>query len=243
ALDGELARHAVPLREALLVGRGRWWSLLCEDPSCCPPDGVPFTSGTSVVAAAATYAGLTARPDRRALADVLDPEPSRAGAAMAQALTRVFAELRGRRAAGESEESLRAESERLLRGALDGAREGARPGDDEVARLVAGLGDIRVRDCVAAWSGPHIGEAARALWVQLARRVPPPQDAAPLTLAAWVSYLQGEGAFARIAVERALRSDGGYSLAQLLRGALDVGIPPDVMRRQVALLSRRRAGP
>ncbi|MGH3342597.1 MAG: DUF4192 domain-containing protein [Carbonactinosporaceae bacterium] len=242
AFDEAFAHRGVQVHEALLVGRDRWCSLLCHDASCCPPEGVPFASGTSVVAAAATYAGLTARPDRASLADILDPEPSRACAATARTIARAVAELRGRRAAGESAESLRAESERLLRGALDGAREGARPGDDEVARLVAGLGDIQVRDSVAAWTGPEIGEAARNLWLQLARRVPPPHDAAPLTLAAWVSYLQGEGAFARTAVERALRSDQGYSLAQLLRGVLDAGIPPRLMRRQVALFARHRPG-
>ncbi|MGJ3561103.1 DUF4192 family protein [Streptomyces sp. INA 01156] len=52
----------VPVVEALCLSDGRFWSYCCDDEACCPPEGVPMgLPGTSVLAAAATYAGLQVR--------------------------------------------------------------------------------------------------------------------------------------------------------------------------------------
>jgi len=66
----------------------------------------------------------------------------------------------------------------------------------------------------------------RALWRELARRLPPPYDAAPLFLYGWASWRDGRGPLAGIAAERALASDPDYTAAELLLGALQQGLDP-----------------
>ncbi|MEV6925474.1 DUF4192 domain-containing protein [Dactylosporangium sp. NPDC051485] len=58
----------IPLLDVLRTHEGRFWSLACERPDCCPPEGRPFDPTTSVIAAEATLAGLVALPDRSAVA-------------------------------------------------------------------------------------------------------------------------------------------------------------------------------
>jgi hypothetical protein len=62
------------------------------------------------------------------------------------------------------------------------------------------------------------------------RRALPPWDVPALTVFAWITYLQGDGALAGIALERALVAEPGYYLAQLLDQALTGALNPDVFR-------------
>jgi hypothetical protein len=61
------------LRDSLLVSDGRWYSLTCTDPTCCPPEGhaVPATPG--VVAATAVSVGLAPAASRDDVAASLAP--------------------------------------------------------------------------------------------------------------------------------------------------------------------------
>jgi Domain of unknown function (DUF4192) len=90
AADMALAAVSVPVQEALLVDAGRYWSYLCDNPDCCPPDGVPFDPTTSAVAAAATVAGMVALPDRAALAARLAPVTGAARDRMVEATAALF---------------------------------------------------------------------------------------------------------------------------------------------------------
>ena len=54
------------LTDVLYVGHGRWWSLSCSD-ECCPLTGTPFDASSHPLSAAAVFAGLGARADRREL--------------------------------------------------------------------------------------------------------------------------------------------------------------------------------
>lgn len=52
----------VPVMEALCISGGRYWSYCCPDERCCPAEGSPLAAtGTSVMAATATFAGLQVR--------------------------------------------------------------------------------------------------------------------------------------------------------------------------------------
>lgn len=52
----------VPVVEALCISAGRFWSYCCDEEACCPAEGLPMgLPGTSVLAAAATYAGIQVR--------------------------------------------------------------------------------------------------------------------------------------------------------------------------------------
>ena len=39
-----LREAGIAVQDVLRVEGGRYWSYLCGDPACCPPDGVPFDS-------------------------------------------------------------------------------------------------------------------------------------------------------------------------------------------------------
>src|SRR4051812_48987378 len=60
--------RGVAVLDMLRTYGGRYWSLLCEVPGCCPPEGRPYDPATSVAAAEATLAGMVALPDRAAVA-------------------------------------------------------------------------------------------------------------------------------------------------------------------------------
>jgi hypothetical protein len=64
------------LTDVLYVGHGRWWSLACGD-ECCPLSGTPFDPSSHPMSAAAVFAGLGARADRRELeASLIGPSPT-----------------------------------------------------------------------------------------------------------------------------------------------------------------------
>jgi len=117
---------------------------------------------------------------------------------------------------------------RALFAAQRAAQAGQMPTDAAVARYGVALQSYSVRDAV--WFAVDDGRLPGiALWVNLARRLPSPYDAAPLFIAAWSTYRDGNGALAGIAAELALKSDPGYSAADLLLAALARGLDPHTL--------------
>lgn len=222
--------------EVLCVSGGRWWSLLCSDPACCPPGGSPVPTDTAVVDATMAFNGRAVLPSRDALAAGLQPVQGRPAMALRQALAAAYLALARRLAAGQGAETT-AEALAAWRAAVrarveDDVRRAGRPPltDDEVACLVAGLTDVNVRDEVMRWFEGEWGQATRALVAELVPRAVPPFDCVPLTLFGWFAYLDGNGALASIAFERALARDPEYSLAQLLDNVLAAGLDPKHLR-------------
>ena len=128
---------------------------------------------------------------------------------------------------------------RALFAAQRTAQDGRMPTDDTVARFGVALRSCAVRDAV--WLAVDDGRlAGMQLWVNLARRLPHPYDAAPLFLAGWHAYRQGNGALAGIAANLAITADTGYRAAGLLRDALACGVDP---RRLPSLHSAPSEGP
>ena len=80
----------ITLRDLLRVEDGRYFSYVCQDPGCCPPDGVPFDGPTHPAAAALAAAGMPARPDRAALAESLAPLTGPVADSMTQATQRAL---------------------------------------------------------------------------------------------------------------------------------------------------------
>lgn len=226
---GDHARDACcGVVDVLLVARQRWWSYACTLSDCCPVEGEPLPEGTSAFTAAATYAGLVALPDRAALAAVLDPYPQAERDAMDTTLAAcedaaVQAVLDGNRATHD-----RSVKRALFAAAraADEARWSATAIDDPgAARFGVALSEYPMRD--ALWMAVDDGRLdGRELWRELAARLPHPYDAAPLFLYAWASWRAGNGALARIAAERAIEADPGYSAADLLLAALSRGVDP-----------------
>jgi hypothetical protein len=73
-------------------------------------------------------------------------------------------------------------------------------------------------------------EAHLRLWTDLTRRARPGYVPAPASLLAFVAWQSGNGALANVALDRALADNPRYSMALLLRQAIDSGAPPSMAR-------------
>ncbi|MFF3892947.1 DUF4192 domain-containing protein [Streptomyces sp. NPDC001812] len=249
ALRVECGALDVPVVEALCLSDGRFWSYCCDDEACCPPEGVPMgLPGTSVLAAAATYAGLQVRGTLRELRARFLPRENAAALgqeaaldAASKALIPRILDAAGRRQVAERTLEL---AEQIM-GRLAGVPPvpGMLPADlrddellrhDEAATLILGLQDRTTRDRAAAWmEGEEAGPALR-LWRALARRCVGSYGehaAAPLTLAGWVAWSTGDELEAREALAMALGADPDYLFARLLHQACNEGLDPESIRR------------
>jgi hypothetical protein len=214
--------------DALLVVGDRWWSYHCVGDGCCGPDGNPVdlrSPETTAVAAACALAGQGVLADRAAVAASIALSTS-----TADEMSERIAAVRARGRAGPSD------SERLTIAPL--AERMARIGDDprctlapvDVAELAGRCHSIVTRDqllLVAQESDSR--DRLLRLMVEVVRQVPPPHDAPVCTVLAWLAYAAGDGVLAGAALDRALGTDPGYSLAQLLARALDQQVHPAVL--------------
>ncbi|WP_406366029.1 DUF4192 domain-containing protein [Streptomyces sp. NBC_01546] len=237
----------VPVLEALCLSAGRFWSYVCPDERCCPAEGSRLAAvGTSVMAAAATFAGLQVRGSLKEIEGRLAPLGGAVAAEMEGALDRAAAALVPKILDGATREEVGAETLELARslmrrmalappveGTQADDRDDALLGHDEAAALILGLQDREIRDIAAEWMEDEEAGPALRLWRALARRCVGAYGehaAAPLTLAGWVSWSTGDEPTARIALGLALRADSDYRFAQLLHHACNEGIDPEGLR-------------
>jgi hypothetical protein len=240
ATAAALTAAGLDVLESVRVGDGRWWSLNC-DGDCCPAEGTPYDISSSVIAAQATLAGHVALADRDELVASVQPLGDPVRASMRRATER--AERRFLRWARDPASRFRGRTteeglEHVPR-VLARARGGTRPTDDDIARLGFLLTDRRVRD--EAWIRIDEDSPAAdiAFWRDVLRRVEPSYVPPPASLLAYAAYCAGDGGLANVALERALEADPSYSMAVLLRGVIDAGIPPGQAR--VGMTSRQLA--
>jgi hypothetical protein len=226
----------IEVKDALWVRGGRWRSYRCQTPACCPPEGTPVEPDeVSELAAASAWLGDVVHASREDLERSLRP----VGLFVRASLERTFEWVSRQLIAELSERgwnAVAAGSRALLRAAVESRAEvSLELRAAEVARLALGLADVAVRDDALMWVGTDLEHAAESLWVELVRKATPPYDAPPATLLAVHAYLRGNGAYARIALDRALASDPDYSFAVLLTEGLDRGVPPKALRAALAL--------
>ncbi|MGW3656057.1 DUF4192 domain-containing protein [Streptomyces sp. NPDC005151] len=238
----------VPVLEALCISGGRYWSYCCLDARCCPSEGNGLSlPGTSVMAAAATYAGIQVRGSLREMEARLAPLKTSAVAEQPQALDSAGAALVPRILDEEGRKEVARETLGLARVLMKRLREAPTTApsaadsqddslisNDEAAAVILGLQDRETRDKAAEWmEGPEAQSALR-LWRALSRRCVGPYEehaAAPLTLVGWVSWSTGDEPGARVALGLALRVDPDYTFAQLLHQACNEGLDPEALRR------------
>ena len=217
------------LTEAVLVADRRWWSYLCAERDCCPPEGHPVYDDCAF-AAEATFAGIVVERDREALARSLDPAPEDERRRLSQRIALAEAEGTQLVLTGRYETRQRSAKRAMFSAARRFDRDAklgvvSELSDDDLVGFVVTLREIAVRDPL--WMAIDDGRVdGRALWLDLARRAPSPYDAAPMFLHGWASWRAGNGALAGMAAERAISSDPDYSAADLLLGALSAAIDP-----------------
>ncbi len=232
AVAGNLLGSGLTIAETLRADGGRYWSGLCRDPDCCPAEGVPFDPGSHPAAGALAAAGLTALPDRESLARTLEPEPGSAPAIRRvtdRALRRHAGLIVRARQAGESGlwRRVTESGRRDVQAAICRYRSGAAITDRaRLTRLAVALGHLPVRDDAWARMDPRYRVQHQRLWTDVVRHAAPEFRPAPASLLAFTAWQSGAGALASVALDRALAADPGYSMAALLRDAIQAGLPP-----------------
>jgi hypothetical protein len=238
ALRELVPQAGVVVTELLRAQDKRYWSYLCADPCCCPPEGMPFDvsdhPAAQTMAAAASARVLSSRDELAAtvatvegdVAEAMDRATRKAEEEVARLIAR--AARSGRQASISrliATAGLRAVGEAIKR-----YRRGSTVGPDTAAWLTVVLRDLRVRDDAWARMLPEHRLAHLRLWTDLTRMARPGYVCAPASLLAFVAWQSGNGALANVAIDRALAEDPYYSMARLLREAIDSGAPPSLAR-------------
>jgi hypothetical protein len=227
----EVRAAGCELIDTLLVAGARWWSYDCADGQCCPRSGRALPAAPSTFTTAATVAGIAVLPNRDALAAQLDPAPADERAALRPLIEQEEHEI----VAAALEAGSKRHERAIKRAVFASARASDQPRwmvptAEEVARFGVALTGTALRDAV--WMAVDDDRLdGRALWRELAVRLPTPYQAAPLFLFGWQAWRHGDGALARIAAERVVAADPRYSPADMLLAALTHGMDPRQMPR------------
>jgi uncharacterized protein DUF4192 len=249
-LRAGLRGAGIALRDLLRVQDGRYFSYLCTNPGCCPPDGVRFDVSGHPAVAALTAAGMPARPDRASLAASLAPLTGPAAESMRRATERALLRTEELIASSwapgnaptRAPESTPSPAPGSLWPVVEAGREAVRSAiriyrrggqitdHDQLAWLSVTVADLRVRDDAWARMDPRHRTEHQRLWTDVVRHACEPYVPAPASLLAFTAWQSGEGAVANVAIERALAADPEYSMAHLLGQALDAGLPPSAAR-------------
>ncbi|SDS94593.1 DUF4192 domain-containing protein [Actinopolymorpha singaporensis] len=206
----------VTVLDAIVADGRRWWSDVCADPACCPPEGKLYDLASHPLTARSIYRGEVALAGQEEFRRTVAPPTGAAREAAEQAVARVLSAGPGGSVGAGVAAGLFARTGR-----------GDRLSDEEVARVAVGVSDVAVRD--AFWSRITRESAGRHVefWSDVVRRTVPPHDVAPAALLAFAAWLQGQGALARCALERVHAGDPDYSMARLIEQVLRCGIPPE----------------
>ncbi len=250
ALRDAYREAGVAVLEGLRAHEGRYWSYLCDNQSCCPPEGTTYDSGSSAVAAAWTLNGRVALHDRDEYEAQIQPATGAVRAAMGQATLEAQERLIELMSACDDDEQ--AEAVLLTAGnlaiaeALDRQLHDAPLTHEQVAWLTVLLMSIQVRDI--AWSliqgSGTVVFQHRALWQDVVHRAEPDLVPGPASLFAFAAWRCGDGGIARVALERALDQDPRYRMALLLHQAITHGLPPSALDGFPSMpVKRRRAAP
>jgi Domain of unknown function (DUF4192) len=237
ALRERAATAGIAVTELLRADNGRYWSYICRDPKCCPPEGTPFDVTDHPAARALRTAGGRVLADRDALAATVAATGGQQGAAMRRATRQCLAQV-VRCASRLDRAGMRVAVPRLTAAlgqvavleAIERYRASGVVPAEHAAWLTVALCQVRVRDDAWARMIPEHQGAHLRLWTDLTRLARPGFVAAPASLLAFVAWQAGDGALANVALDRALADNPRYSMALLLREALDSGAPPSMAR-------------
>lgn len=219
----QMPAFGIKVRELIRVADGRWWSYLCDEPACCPPDGTEIGSSSDRVVATAVAAGMVAETSREALVARLDP-PSEGA--------RTQARFRFTLMGGEPDDADLALIRALVSRFTIERTPHATP--RELARVAYAMGDFHLRDEVLTWAlDSDRVHGLQALLLEVVRHLGGRESVPAATVLAAVYYLGGQGAMARVLLDHVTQHDSEYSLALLLGKMLDEGLHPDQLQRSL----------
>ena len=179
AIRREITGTGLELRDVLRVHEGRYWSYLCQNPACCPADGVRFDTATHPASAAMTaHSGQRVLANRDELAATIAPVSGASAEAMRRETARaerIAANLTARTATTSG--TARAVIEHGLK-AVQAAIATYRDGGSveisgQFAWLALALSSLRVRDDAWARMDPAHRHAHQRMWTDLVRHARP----------------------------------------------------------------------
>jgi hypothetical protein len=233
ALRTRFTAAGIAMPELLRVQDGRYWSYVCTNPECCPPEGTKFDLEAHPITRQHARLVLASR---EALAATVAPVSGETADSMRRA-TNAARRRAARIAAGAGQDGragrrllwdlgLKAVADALALYRAGGEFQSHR----NAAWLALSLLSLRVRDDAWCRMVPEHRDDHQRLWTDLATLARPGYAAAPATLLAYTAWQDGNGALANVALDRALSDDPDYSMAHLIRDALDAGAPPSLAR-------------
>lgn len=229
AIANSLLTAEIDLRESLLIYKGRFRSVLCNDKQCCPPEGTALKEiATSRVAVEQVAQGIMMPLDDIAsLIASLSSLPLATNVDFMNRVKDFCVDEQSPTLAADQKDGAIAVLDLMSR-FIAGTVGNNIGGDQELsARVIGRLSDIQVRDFALGSHDAHTLETYAVMWRYL-MRIAPCGFIAPLaSLLAAVSYESGAGALAQHCIDRALADNGGYSLATLLRRVFSAGWPPE----------------
>jgi len=225
-----LEEAGVHVSDVILVDEGRYWSYLCQDLRCCPPEGRPVREGTSVLEAERVRAGQPAvAPTREVAARTYrlrpEMEPTSGSLRTARMLLSRTIQDRGRVAC---------EAVRSLIALDEDGQLGLDSNDDQLddtlrAVVVTLLQDIQVRDLFLGTLAASPGPLTNAAQVLIRTTVSAPRVMRPRVAATAAALLAADGSNP-VALWAMVDLAGDESLAALVKAGTEQGIPPGMVR-------------
>ena len=251
SLSAVLQSQHIRIHDRLIVRNGRWRSIDCANPNCCPPEGssVPKPEDVPGIVAEFIGQGISPHRDRLALARQLEAGPEAVAVAkLLRSMQKPIATAVGSQ--GHTRAELFSPWPRIL-----DPETGVITAED-AALAAMSLLDIEIRDGMVAWLSPgtlNINEltvevqelfcglgvgwgeelcdpasiasqnAAQQALIRLCSMLPDHATAPALSVLASFAWWRGDGALTRVALDRALRCDPSYRLARLLQQMVEIG--------------------
>ena len=212
-------RAGIEVLGRLAADGARWWHLPRQDGE----PGTAYDVSAHPFAAEAVWRGLVTHETRTDLAATMAPDPD--------AVTESERALAGLEAHGATGAAEAAWASGLVRQCVAAS---CPPPAGALARLLAGMTDVTVRDAVWFTLDRSDVEAHLAFWTDVVRRCPVSHLSAPAAVLGFAAWVSGQGALAWCAVDRAREGDPAYPLAGLLGEVLTSALPPSAWERILA---------
>ena len=217
-LDRQLAAAGIHVSDGLIVCEGRWWSMLCTDPGCCPAGGTPLEDTVPELEVQLVHAGqVSVAPSRDDVVARFQLRPDLVPDDVALAT-----------AEDALPEPLSARCDRVLELLAMLTAPAAETGAALRAEVAWLLQDVNVRDWalahVCADDVDHVGVE---VLVQLALTAP--DGLRPRVAGAAAAALHAAGG-SSVGVRALIDHANGDSLAGLVEVALDHCMPPTALQ-------------
>ena len=222
----------IKVRECVVVSNGKWRSSICQDPSCCPPEGsqLPTFEETRIAAEQVAQGKPLPFPNLEKLLESIQSESNEEIKSFVEKIKPI---------------NYKADGVRVLQreGALainDLAAEFAQKGTSQdnllIALVLKRLLDLQVRDYAMGIVSEENIETMWQMWRHLMKLAPKGYIAPVATLFSAINYERGDGAMASKALDRAFADDANYPLAKLLKRVYAAGWPPESFAKMRAEL-------